>query len=320
MRDRPIGVFDSGVGGLTVLRALAAELPHESFIYLGDTARLPYGTKSPQTVARYSLQAAEALADYDVKCLVIACNTASSVGLPGIRERIENVPVVGVIEPGAEAACEASRSGHIAVIATDGTVRGGAYQEAIVRRRSDARVTARPAPLFVALAEEGLCQGPIAESIARHYLDPLFAGRLSAQSVDESVPDTLVLGCTHFPMLAETIRLVVGYNVRIVDSAATTAQAVRATLHAGGLAREPDARLSAAQGTARGAGAAGGAGGAGGAGMARTAGTTGVASVADMSSVGVRFLATDSVERFARIGSRFLNRTIAPSEVELIDL
>jgi glutamate racemase len=151
----PIGVFDSGVGGLTVLKALTARLPREHFVYLGDTARLPYGTKSPETVARYSLQAAQALAEYGVKCLVIACNTASSVGLPTIIGHIENVPVFGVIEPGAQAACLASRTGNIAVIATEGTVRGGAYQQAILRIRPDARVNAQPAPLFVAVCEGG---------------------------------------------------------------------------------------------------------------------------------------------------------------------
>ena len=136
-----IGVFDSGVGGLTVLEALAAELPSEHFIYLGDTARLPYGTKSPATVVRYALQATEALMQHRLKCLVIACNTASAVSLPAIGERAANVPVIGVIEPGAQAACAASRSGRIAVIGTEGTVRGGAYREAIRRRRADAQVT-----------------------------------------------------------------------------------------------------------------------------------------------------------------------------------
>ncbi len=286
--DAPIGVFDSGVGGLTVLRALTAELPDEHFIYLGDTARLPYGTKSPETVARYSLQAAAALSQYGVKCFVVACNTASSVGLAGIRRLVEAVPVVGVIEPGAQAACVASASGHIAVIATERTVRGGAYQEAIVRLRPDARVTARPAQLFVALAEEGLCEGPIAEGIARHYLEPLLGvpganaarGSPGGKSPAEATPapDTLVLGCTHFPMLAETIRRVVGPDLCIVDSAATTAQAVRNTLHTANLFR-----------------------------------TCSSAAV-------TRFLATDSVERFIRIGSRILDRQILPSEVELVDL
>jgi len=230
-RDAPIGVFDSGVGGLTVLKALVAQLPRERFVYLGDTARLPYGTKSPQTVVRYALQAAKSLADRGVKCLVIACNTASAVGLTAVSERIRDVPVVGVIEPGAEAACAASRSGHIAVIATEGTVRGGAYQDAIVRRRSDARVSAVAAQLFVALAEEGLCRGPIAQSVARHYLEPLFNARPGV-----SRPDTLVLGCTHFPMLADSIRAVAGPEVSIVDSAETTARFVRQTLESRDLA------------------------------------------------------------------------------------
>jgi glutamate racemase len=229
----PIGVFDSGVGGLTVLEALIAKLPREHFVYLGDTARLPYGTKSPETVARYSLQAAQALTGYGVKCLVIACNTASSVGLPAIARHIENVPVIGVIEPGAQAACAASRTGNIAVIATEGTVRGGAYQRAILRIRPGARVNAQPAPLFVALAEEGLNEGSIANDIASHYLKPLFS------SADSStpVPDTLVLGCTHFPMLASAIRRAVGPEVRIVDSAETTAASVDAQLRETGLAR-----------------------------------------------------------------------------------
>lgn len=237
--DAPIGVFDSGVGGLTVLKALIAQLPRERFVYLGDTARLPYGTKSPETVVRYALQAAEALAEYGVKCLVIACNTASAVGLTAVSQRIRDVPVIGVIEPGAEAACQASRSGHIAVIATEGTVRGGAYQDAIVQRRNDARVSAVPAQLFVALAEEGLCRGPIAEGVARHYLEPVFNVRAGI-----SRPDTLVLGCTHFPMLADAIRTVAGPDVSIVDSAETTARYVRQTLESADLAaRDGDGSL-----------------------------------------------------------------------------
>ena len=267
----PVGVFDSGVGGLTVLKALVAQLPRERFVYLGDTARLPYGTKSPETVVRYALQAAQALADFGVKCVVLACNTASAVGLAAVSERIRDVPVIGVIEPGAEAACRASRSGHIGVIATEGTVRGGAYQDAIVRRRSDARVSAVPAQLFVALAEEGLCRGPIADGVARHYLQPLF------NSGAGSCPDTLVLGCTHFPMLAEAIRTATGPDVGIVDSAETTARHVRQMLESQGLAAQ-DGRG------------------------------------------GIRLLATDAPERFARIGGRFLERPIGPHEVELVDL
>jgi len=280
--DRPIGVFDSGVGGLTVLKALVSELPSEDFLYLGDTARLPYGTKSAGTVARYSVQAAQALAGRGVKCLVVACNTASSVGLPGIRERLEGMPVIGVIEPGAEAACAVSRSGCIAVIATEGTVNGGAYQQAILRYRGDARVTARPAPLFVALAEEGLCDGPIPESVARHYLEPLLRSDDGGAPAGRCAPDTLVLGCTHFPMLAGAIGRVAGSQVQIIDSAVTAARAVRKVLREGGLARS--------------------------AGMPHN--LRGL----------IHFLATDSAERFMRIGSRFLERPIAAGDIELIDL
>jgi glutamate racemase len=273
MNDSPIGVFDSGVGGLTVLKALAGELSGEQFIYLGDTARLPYGTKSAETVTRYTLRAAEALREHGIKALIVACNTASAASLPAIRERMGATPVIGVVEPGAEAACRISKSGHIAVIGTEGTVRGGAYQEAIHRLRPDARVNARSTQLFVALAEEGMNEGPIAIAVARHYLDALF----EAGSSQGSVPDTLVLGCTHFPMLAGAIRAAIGPSVRMVDSAATTAKAVSDRL---GLA------LRASSGR-------------------RTS---------------VRFLATDSPDRFARVGSRFLGQTIPASDVELVDL
>ena len=268
----PIGVFDSGIGGLTVLRALGAEFPGEQFVYLGDTARLPYGTKTAETVVRYCLQASEALLDFGVKCIVVACNTASAVGLEAIRERAAGLPVIGVIEPGAEAACAATRA-HIAVIATERTVSGGAYQEAILRRRPDVRISARATPLFVALAEEGLTQGPVAASVARHYLATLFA----AQDAGAVPPDTLVLGCTHFPILTEIIRSVIGPDVRIVDSAATTARAVRNEL------------------TMR-----------------------GIASASDTGHV--QFVATDGIERFARVGGSFLGRPIAPAEITLIDL
>ena len=174
---RPIGVFDSGVGGLTVLAALRAELPHEQFVYLGDTARLPYGTKSAATVVRYALQAADALVARDVKALVVACNTASAAALPSMRERFGALPVIGVVEPGADAAVAATRSGGIAVIGTEATVRGGAYQRAIAQRRPDATVTVLACQLFVALAEEGWTQGEVARAIAQRYLAPLLRRR-----------------------------------------------------------------------------------------------------------------------------------------------
>ncbi len=223
LSERPIGVFDSGVGGLTVLRALRAELPAESFIYLGDTARLPYGTKSGHTVARYALQAADELVERGIKCLVVACNTASAAALPALQQRYAEIPVIGVIEPGARAACAASRSGRIAVLATESTVRGGAYTQAIARLRPDARVTAIACAVFVALAEEGWTDGAVVEAAASRYLAPLRAAGAAG-------PDALVLGCTHFPVLGQAIAAAVGPGLRIVDSAATTAAAVRQEL------------------------------------------------------------------------------------------
>lgn len=228
--DLPIGVFDSGVGGLTVLRALRALLPHESFVYLGDTARLPYGTKSAESVVRYSIQAADALIARGIKCLVVACNTASAVALRALRERYAPLPVIGVLEPGAQAACAASVSGRIAVIATEGTVRGGAYQAAIHAIRPEARVVAQPCALFVALAEEGWVEGPLVEGIVRRYLDPIFAADVASH------PDCLLLGCTHFPVLQAVMRRVLDPAVAIVDSAETTARTVRRLLDERGLA------------------------------------------------------------------------------------
>lgn len=227
----PIGVFDSGVGGLTVLAALRAHLPHESFVYLGDTARLPYGTKSPNTVSRYAQQAARVLVDRGVKLLVIACNTASAVALDDLAERLRPLPVVGVVEPGAAAACEASAHGRIAVIGTESTIRGGAYERAIARRRPEARVVGRPCPLFVALAEEGWCDGAIPEAVAQRYL-----GDLRPAPDDPSSIDCLVLGCTHFPVLRPAVAAVMGPGVALVDSAETTARTVAGALAGSGLA------------------------------------------------------------------------------------
>lgn len=223
----PIGVFDSGVGGLTVLRALRAQLPNESFVYLGDTARLPYGTKSKDSVLRYSRQASEFLVNRGVKYLVIACNTASAVAVEELRSRFAPMPVIGVVEPGAAAGCAASRSGTIAVIATEGTVRRNAYQRCIARLRPDAIVVAKACSLFVSLAEEGWTDGPIVEAVAHRYLDEMFAA--------EPTIDTLLLGCTHFPVLIDALRKVVGASVAIVDSAATTALELSQQLRAANL-------------------------------------------------------------------------------------
>jgi glutamate racemase len=278
-RAAPIGVFDSGVGGLTVLRALQSELPQEQFIYLGDTARLPYGTKSADTVERYALQAAKALIERRVKALVIACNTASAVALPAMAARYGDIPLIGVVHPGADAAVAATRSGHIAVIGTEATVRGGAYQRAILTRRPDARISAVACQLFVALAEEGWTEGPVACAVAERYLGALF-GRDARGAADAA--DTLVLGCTHFPMLRQTLRAVIGEQVAIVDSAATTAVTAHALLRQRGLVNGGERPPAAA--------------------------------------VPLRLLATDSAARFATVGARFLGRPIAAHEVELIDL
>jgi glutamate racemase len=226
MSDSPIGIFDSGMGGLTVMRALANRLPGERFLYLGDTARLPYGTKSADTVRRYAVQAAQALVARRIKLLVVACNTAS-VSLPALQEALAPLPVIGVIEPGARAALKAAPDGPVAVIATEGTVKGGAYVRAI-QAYSQAPVVQQACPLFVPMAEEGLTDGPIAEAVAHRYLDPLMATMPR--------PKALVLGCTHFPVLKNVIARVVG-NVALVDSAATTAEAVATLLDQSGLHR-----------------------------------------------------------------------------------
>jgi glutamate racemase len=266
-REEPVGVFDSGVGGLTVLRALVSQLPGEDFLYLGDTARLPYGTKSPSTVARYSVRAAEALVERGVKALVVACNTASSTALPALRERFPHLPVIGVIEPGARAACEASASGRIAVLATEGTVAGGAYQRAIHALRPTAQVTQVACQVFVALAEEGWSEGEAVDAVSERYLAHL----------DDRV-DTVVLGCTHFPLLSDSITRQLGPTRRVVDSAATTARATAQVLSANQLG----ARRS-------------------------RSGT-------------FRLMATDSPERFARVGARFLGSSLAAGKIEAIDL
>lgn len=216
----PIGVFDSGIGGLTVLRALQQELPNESFIYLGDTARLPYGIKSPDTVTRYARQAAEIIYRQGVKMLVVACNTASALAIHHLQETFHQIPVISVIGPGAEAACNSSKSGEIMVIATESTVRHQAYENMITALRPNAKVYSQSCSLFVALAEEGWVEGPVAEAVVKEYLIPLFSSP-NTQNID-----CLVLGCTHFPVLAQTIKKIVPPHIEIVDSAYTTAKEV----------------------------------------------------------------------------------------------
>jgi glutamate racemase len=228
-------MFDSGVGGLTVLKALRRRMPCESILYLGDTARLPYGTKSAETVTRYALQASARLVERDIKLLVVACNTVSATALEPLRNAYPGIPVIGVVQPGAQASCRASATGRIAVIATESTIRGRAYERAIHAIRPDAQTTGAPCPLFVPLAEEGWLDGPLVEGIAARYLNPIF--HPASGSGRPETPDCLVLGCTHFPLLAGAIRNVIGDGVTIVDSAAITAKAVEAELRARGLER-----------------------------------------------------------------------------------
>ena len=219
-----IGIFDSGVGGLTVQRAILEALPAVDTVYLGDTARVPYGTKSAETVTQYSLRNARFLAGHGIDLLVVACNTVSAVALPALRAEL-SVPVVGVVEPGARAAARASRSGRIGVIGTQGTVASGAYQEAIRRERPEATVLARACPLFVPLAEEGWTdpQDELVRGIVRRYLSP----------VREAQVDTLVLGCTHYPLLRSVIAAELP-GVLLVDSASAVAAEVRERVGAGG--------------------------------------------------------------------------------------
>jgi len=214
--QRAVGVFDSGVGGLTVLKAIRHYLPEEDLIYLGDTARVPYGTKSPETVLQYALQAAEFLCAHQVKMMVVACNTASSVALQILAHRF-NVPVVGVIVPGAEEAVRISRSGRIGVIGTEGTVNSGAYQHEISALCNGVEVFSAVCPLFVPLAEEGWAGHEVARLAAREYLQPLLDSHI----------DTLVLGCTHYPLLKETLRQILPDGVEMVDSATQTALTVQ---------------------------------------------------------------------------------------------
>jgi glutamate racemase len=215
-KARPIGVFDSGIGGLTVVSALRALLPNESIFYLGDTARVPYGGKSASTVQRYSLEIAAMLLKEDAKTVVVACNTASAVALSQLKDSVP-VRVTGVILPGAQAAIAATRTGHVGVIGTRATIKSGAYERALRSLDSRIRVTARACPLLVPLIEEGWLEHPITDKIILQYVGPL---------VDEGI-DTLVLGCTHYPLLRSAIARLLGDSITLVDSAQNCANAVR---------------------------------------------------------------------------------------------
>lgn len=226
----PIGLFDSGIGGLTVLKSVREKLPHENFIYLGDTARLPYGSKSPETIMRYLQQNINFLVDRGVKSVVVACNSASSV-LVGRTDLKFAVPVYNVIEPGAQVAVDASRSKRIGVLGTRATVAGGAYQQAIAKIAPEAEVIAQACPLLVPLVEEGWDTDPITNLVVYRYVHPLVAKNV----------DTLILGCTHYPFLRDAISRVAGPTIQLVDSA----QAIASLLSDGSEIKkaQPDGRI-----------------------------------------------------------------------------
>lgn len=222
--EAPIGVFDSGIGGLTVARELMRQLPGESLIYFGDTARVPYGPKSPDTVLRYSREITSYLRERGVKAVVVACNTATAHALVALREELP-FPVIGVVEPGARAAVGATRRSAIGVIGTVGTIQSGAYERAIRALTPDATITARPCPLFVPLVEEGWLDHEATRLVAHEYLSPLAEHHI----------DTLVLGCTHYPLLKPLIAEVLGPDVALIDSAEQTAAETRRVLGQRGL-------------------------------------------------------------------------------------
>ena len=274
----PIGIFDSGVGGLTVYRALHEQLPNERFVYLGDTARVPYGTKSLSTVERYAVENAEFLAAHGIKLLVVACNTASALALPAIRKALD-IDVAGVIGPGARAAAVA-RTRHargvrtIGVIATESTVRSGAYTAAIKKADPAAEVIEQACPLLVPLAEEGWVNNEVAHTVAETYLKDLRAKI-----------DTLVLGCTHYPILRDVIQQAVGQDVALIDSGEATAAEVKALLKEKGLAR-----------------------------LTPPTGALERQLCDDLD----HFYVTDAAERFARVAERFLGSK--PSRLEAVEV
>jgi glutamate racemase len=269
----PIGIFDSGVGGLTVYRALHEHLPHERFVYLGDTARVPYGTKSLATVERYAVENAQFLAAHGIKLLVVACNTASALALPAIRQAL-NIDVVGVIGPGARAAVAGPSGKRIGVIATESTVQSGAYTKAIEKADPSAVVIERACPLFVPLAEEGWADEEVARTVAESYLKDL-----------RSRIDTLVLGCTHYPILKSVIQQTVGEQAELIDSGEATALEVEPLLQDKGLAR------SASQTGAR---------------------------ERQLCDDLDHFYVTDAAERFARVAERFLGSK--PARLEAVEV
>lgn len=283
-----IGVFDSGVGGLTVLRELARRVPDASYLYFGDTARLPYGSKSTETVARCAIEAARFLEARGIEMLVVACNTATALALPAIRAAVK-VPVEGVIDPGVAAAAAATRRNRVVVIATEATVASHAYKLELERRHIN--VCEQACPLFVPLIEENWIDHPVTQRVAHIYLDDFFYDY-------ETGPDVLVLGCTHYPLIKPILRAVCPWRVEIVDSAESTALAVAGRLAArAGVIRTPGGPDAAPPGASAGAPPQ----------DLRPSGPG--------DSPAISYFATDSVERFRRVGQIFMGRPI-----ELVNL
>ena len=208
--DAPIGVFDSGIGGLTVLKALRHHFPNESYIYLGDTARLPYGTKSPETVARYAASLTKELTNRGVKAIVIACNTASTHGLNAVKALAGDIPVIGMIEPTSLAASKATKNYHIGVMATFGTIKSKVYTKSLLNFMPNGKISPVACQMMVALAEEGWVEGNIPLSVIHRYLDPIFD--------QPQAPDTLILGCTHFPVFEKLLKDILGHSVTLINS------------------------------------------------------------------------------------------------------
>lgn len=266
-QDLAIGVFDSGMGGLTVLRALEDKLPQESFIYLGDTARLPYGTKSIKTIQQYALQMGRVLVERRIKALVIACNTATTAALTHLQAILVDLPILGVINPGAKAAISATLNQKIAVLATETTIASNAYQNLILNSLPNSEISARACSLLVALAEEGMVDNSIAREALKHYLSKI------------TNEDTILLGCTHFPVFKSLLSSMLPPDVKIVDSALATADALYELLKTTNLLANSTDKIAE-----------------------------------------TKYLVTDSIERFKKVGQIFLNKSLDNASVELVDI
>ncbi|GFI01404.1 MAG: glutamate racemase [Lachnospiraceae bacterium] len=231
-KNAPIGVFDSGVGGLTVAREIMRQIPNERIVYFGDTARVPYGSKSKETVTRYARQIVRFLQTQDVKAIVVACNTASAYALDEIEKEVD-IPMIGVVKPGAKVAAEATSNGKIGVIATEGTIGSGIYSRYIKEIKPDVSVIGKACPLFVPLVEEGLLQDPVTDEIAKRYLTEL---------IDIGI-DTLILGCTHYPLIRSTVGRILGEDVTLVNPAYETAKELKELLEAEQMLNGEEAKL-----------------------------------------------------------------------------